>query len=42
LVAQAEFQEWTASGMIRHASFVGLREDKAAEVVREWAEGAPL
>lgn len=25
LVAQAEFQEWTASGMIRHASFVGLR-----------------
>ncbi|WP_374468387.1 non-homologous end-joining DNA ligase [Phenylobacterium sp.] len=43
LVAQAEFQEWTASGMIRHASFVGLREDKdASEVVRERAEEAPL
>jgi bifunctional non-homologous end joining protein LigD len=43
LVAQAEFQEWTASGMIRHASFVGLREDKeAAEVVRERAGEAPL
>jgi bifunctional non-homologous end joining protein LigD len=43
LVAQAEFQEWTASGMIRHASFVGLREDKeAAEVVRERPTDAPL
>jgi bifunctional non-homologous end joining protein LigD len=43
LVAQATFQEWTASGMIRHASFVGLREDKdASEVVRERAEEAPL
>jgi bifunctional non-homologous end joining protein LigD len=29
LVAQAEFQEWTASGKIRHASFRGLRDDKA-------------
>lgn len=43
LVAQAEFQEWTASGMIRHASFVGLRDDKdPREVVRERAGEAPL
>jgi bifunctional non-homologous end joining protein LigD len=43
LVAQAEFQEWTASGMIRHASFVGLRDDKAAaEVVREQPGEPPL
>ena len=43
LVAQAEFQEWTASGKIRHASFKGLREDKdAGEVRREQPEADPL
>ena len=42
LVAQAEFQEWTASGKIRHASFRGLRDDKdPSEVRREVAEEAP-
>jgi len=36
LVAQIEFLEWTGSGRLRHASFVGLRQDKlAAHVVRE-------
>lgn len=34
LVAQAEFQEWTASGKIRHASFRGLRDDKEASGIR--------
>jgi bifunctional non-homologous end joining protein LigD len=38
LVAQVEFAEWTPDGHLRHAKFVGLREDKAArEVVRELA-----
>jgi bifunctional non-homologous end joining protein LigD len=36
LVAIVAFQEWTASGKIRHASFLGLRDDKEPrEVVRE-------
>ncbi|CAN7634802.1 non-homologous end-joining DNA ligase [Phenylobacterium sp. LjRoot219] len=43
LVAQAEFQEWTASGKIRHASFKGLRDDKdPGEVRRERPEAEPL
>ena len=43
LVAQAEFQEWTASGKIRHASFRGLRDDKAPhEVKRERPEAAAI
>jgi bifunctional non-homologous end joining protein LigD len=36
MVAQVEFTEWTEDGRLRHPSFKGLREDKAAsEVVRE-------
>ncbi|HKA25642.1 MAG TPA: DNA ligase D [Candidatus Eisenbacteria bacterium] len=36
LVAEVSFTEWTSDGLLRHPSFVGLREDKkAAEVVRE-------
>ncbi len=36
LVAQVQFTEWTADGILRHPSFQGLREDKRAlDVVRE-------
>ena len=39
LVAEVEFMEWTADGVIRHPSFQGLREDKKpSEVVREEPE----
>ena len=37
-VAQVEFLEWTAGDRLRHAKFVGLREDKdARQVVKERA-----
>lgn len=37
-VAEVEFRAWTGDGHLRHASFRGLRDDKAAEdVVRETA-----
>ena len=40
LVAEVEFRAWTAEGVVRHASFRGLREDRSPEeVVREF-EGA--
>jgi bifunctional non-homologous end joining protein LigD len=36
LVAEVEFREWTAEGLMRAPSFKGLRDDKAAvEVIRE-------
>ena len=38
LVAQVRFTEWTSYGLLRHATFVGLRPDKEpAEVTREQA-----
>lgn len=42
LVAQIEFAEWTPANHLRHARFVGLREDKSPrEVRRESPTGAP-
>ena len=42
LVAEVEFRSWTADGVVRHAAFRGLREDKGAEdVVRESKGAAP-
>ena len=36
LVAQVSFTEWTNYGLLRHATFEGLRDDKEArEVIRE-------
>jgi bifunctional non-homologous end joining protein LigD len=37
LVAQIRFVEWTADDHLRHAAFLGLREDKAATAVRREA-----
>jgi bifunctional non-homologous end joining protein LigD len=34
LVVEVSFVEWTRDGNLRHAAFVGLREDKAARAVR--------
>ena len=42
LVAEVAFTEWTEDDNIRHPTFQGLREDKAAsEVVRETPQSAP-
>jgi bifunctional non-homologous end joining protein LigD len=42
LVAEVDFTEWTPEGRLRHPSFKGLREDKAAgEIVREVAKAPP-
>jgi bifunctional non-homologous end joining protein LigD len=38
LVADVQFQEWTASGKIRHASLQGLRDDKDPREVRREVE----
>ena len=34
LIAQVQFAEWTHDQILRHASFLGLREDKAAKDVK--------
>ncbi len=35
-VAEVNFTEWTVDGVLRHPSFIGLREDKVArDVIRE-------
>lgn len=40
LVANVQFAEFTGEGLVRHARFIGLREDKkAASVVRERTMG---
>jgi bifunctional non-homologous end joining protein LigD len=42
LVAEIAFAEFTADGVVRHASFLGLREDKpAGEIVRELPQALP-
>lgn len=42
LVAEVEFRAWTHDGILRHASYQGLREDKPArEVVEEKPKDAP-
>ena len=41
LVAEVEFREWTAEGVMRAPSFKGLRDDKPADVVREGDGDSP-
>ena len=42
LVAEIAFAEFTSDGVVRHASFLGLRSDKKAkDVVRELPQKAP-
>lgn len=38
LVAEVAFSDWTHAGHVRHAVFVGLREDKAATAVEREVE----
>lgn len=43
LVAEVEFRAWTSDGILRQASFQGLREDKPAkEVVKEQPSGPAI
>jgi bifunctional non-homologous end joining protein LigD len=42
LVAQVQFQEWTASGKVRHASFQHLRDDKDPRDVKREQPGDVL
>ena len=41
LVAEVEFRAWTAEGLVRHASFRGLRDDKPAGEVQLEAKEIP-
>jgi bifunctional non-homologous end joining protein LigD len=42
LVAEVRYGNWTADKVLRHATFLGLREDKiAAEIVRDTEISAP-
>jgi bifunctional non-homologous end joining protein LigD len=41
LVAEVQFAERTSDGRVRHASFLGLREDKPARQVREERPAPP-
>jgi DNA ligase D-like protein (predicted ligase) len=41
LVAEVTYSTWTDDGLLRHAVFVGLREDKPAKDVRREVPGRP-
>jgi bifunctional non-homologous end joining protein LigD len=41
LVADVSFGDWTPEGVIRHAIFIGLREDKPARQVRREVDETP-
>jgi bifunctional non-homologous end joining protein LigD len=42
MVVEVSFTEWTKDGHLRHPTFQGVREDKAAAEVRRETPGAPV